>query len=67
MKVLQVNYNEDTDITKINYSNDIKSAEWITQLDVLKDAIAELTNHYNTMLEFNCINRSEYNFDEHKD
>lgn len=67
MRVLNVSWNEYDDITKIKFSDDFKSSDWIVKLDVLKDVINDLTSHYNLILSLNWENRNEYNFDDIED
>lgn len=67
MKLLKVSWNKYDDITKIKFSDNFKSSDWIVQLDVLEDVIGELTQHYNNILLLDWESRDEYYFDEIED
>jgi hypothetical protein len=55
---IRIIYNNDTDETFIAQNEDFVDLELITQLDVLQDAIAELTEVYNSKLkELNIHNK----------
>jgi hypothetical protein len=50
MRVITVNYNERKDETKVLLTDAFKDSCGVTQLDVLQDVIAELTEKYNSLL-----------------
>jgi hypothetical protein len=63
MKAFSVSWNPNTDETKITFSKDLKESSFILKLDILKDAIYELENEYNLMLnnmkkENNVVNNT---------
>jgi hypothetical protein len=50
MRFITVNYNERKDETKVVLTDTFNDSCEVTQLDVLQDAIAELTKKYNSLL-----------------
>ena len=51
MKMLTIDWNNETDKTKITYHKAFMESGWIVHMEILKDVINELTNHYDDMLE----------------
>ena len=62
MKVLSATWSGYRDVTKIKFTEEFASEDWIVKLDVLGDLIAELSEHYNTLLEVDWDARKAYNF-----
>jgi hypothetical protein len=50
MRVCTISWNGNSDVTKITFSQEFETSEWIVRADVLQDAIAELTDLYNHVL-----------------
>lgn len=46
MRAFSVTYNPGVDQTKITFSSEFESADRITKMDILQDAIADLENVY---------------------
>ena len=51
MKMFTVNWSAEQDETKIKFTDGFYQSSWIEQLDCLKDAIHELTDVYDFILE----------------
>ena len=49
-KMINITWNPDADITRVKYLKDYNESDWITRLDVLKDAMGELRETYNDLL-----------------
>ena len=49
MKMLTIDWNK-TDKTKITYHTAFMESGWVANMDIMKDVINELTNHYDEML-----------------
>ena len=57
MRVATIYWNENTDVTKIKFSQDFLLSHRIVHLDVLKDSRFDLNRYYNSMLdEFKHLN-----------
>ena len=50
MNTIKINYNYDTDKTKIEFSDEFNSLPMIQQLDAMKDGLFLLEERYNTLL-----------------
>tara|TARA_R110000868_G_scaffold293997_8_gene554497 strand:- start:102 stop:302 length:201 start_codon:yes stop_codon:yes gene_type:complete len=50
MRVLSVSWSPNSDITKLKFSDEFLSSDWIVRADVLKDLIQELVPMYNGMM-----------------
>lgn len=50
MNTIKINYNYDTDDTKIKFNDEFNSLPMIQQLDAMKDGICLLEERYNTLL-----------------
>ena len=50
MRMLTIMWNKELDKTKITYHKSFMDSGWTAQMDVMKDVINELTNHYDNML-----------------
>ena len=64
MNTIKINYNYDTDETKIEFNDEFNSLPMIQQLDVMKDGLCLLEQRYNTLLHnFNeqLLTREEVN------
>ena len=62
MRVLSVTWNNELDKTKVTYTNEFSSEDWIVKLDVLKDVILELTDQYNAILGMDWDARKTHSF-----
>lgn len=51
MKMFTVNWSAEQDETKIKFTDGFYQSSWIEQLDCLKDAIHEITEVYDFILE----------------
>jgi len=64
MNTIKINYNYDTDQTKIKFNDEFNSLPMIQQLDAMKDGLFLLEERYNTLLHnFNeqLLTREEVN------
>jgi hypothetical protein len=64
MNTIKINYNYDTDETKIKFNDEFNSLPMIHQLDAMKDGLCLLEERYNTLLHnFNeqLLTRKEVN------
>ena len=64
MNTIKINYNYDTDETKIKFNDEFNSLPMIHQLDAMKDGLCLLEERYNTLLHnFNeqLLTREEVN------
>jgi hypothetical protein len=64
MNTIKINYNYDTDKTKIKFNDEFNSLPMIHQLDAMKDGLCLLEERYNTLLHnFNeqLLTREEVN------
>jgi hypothetical protein len=50
MNTIKINYNYDTDETKIKFNDEFNSLPMIHQLDAMKDGLCLLEERYNTLL-----------------
>lgn len=50
MNKIKINYNYDTDKTKIQFNDEFNSLPMIQQLDAMKDGLCLLEERYNTLL-----------------
>ena len=50
MRVCSISWNGDSDVTKIKYSDEFATSDWIVRADVLQDAIYMLTEVYNHVI-----------------
>ena len=50
MRVLSVSWSPSSDITRLKFSDEFLSSDWIVRADVLKDLIEELVPMYNAMM-----------------
>jgi hypothetical protein len=62
MRVLSATWSGHQDKTKIKFSEEFVESDWIVKMDVLGDLIADLSDHYNTLLELDWDARKAYNF-----
>jgi len=62
MKIASIRYNIASDQTKISFSSEFKTADWLLKLDILKDAINDLEYHYVNILKLDWQARNEYDF-----
>jgi hypothetical protein len=46
MRAFSVSYNPGIDQTKITFSSEFETADWITKMDILQDAIVDLEDVY---------------------
>ena len=51
MQVIQINYNQKTDSTKLVFTKGYQETDCVTKMDLIRDAIYELQNQYNELLE----------------
>jgi hypothetical protein len=51
MQVIQISYNQKTDSTKIVFTKSYQESDYVTKLDLLKDAIFELQQRYEALLK----------------
>ena len=51
MRVCSISWDGNSDVTKIKYSDEFATSNWLVRADVLKDAIFMLTEVYNHVLE----------------
>ena len=64
MNTIKINYDYDTDETKIKFNDEFNSLPMIQQLDAMKDGLYLLVERYNTLLHnFNeqLLTREEVN------
>lgn len=64
MNTIKINYDYDTDETKIKFNDEFNSLPMIQQLDAMKDGLCLLEERYNTLLHnFNeqLLTREEVN------
>ena len=64
MNTIKINYDYDTDETKIKFNDEFNSLPMIQQLDAMKDGLYLLVERYNTLLHnFNeqLLTREEIN------
>jgi hypothetical protein len=66
MRVLSVTWNNELDKTKVTYTNEYSSEDWIVKLDILTDVISELTDQYNAILEMDWDARKKHAFKQEK-
>jgi len=50
MNTIKINYNYDTDETKIKFNDEFNSLPMIHQLDAMQDGLCLLMRRYNTLL-----------------
>ena len=62
MKIATIRFSPLKDETKINFSAEFKTADWLLKLDILKDAINDLEYHYVNILKLDWAARNEYDF-----
>jgi len=55
MRVLSVSWNPESDVTKLKFTDEFLSSDWIVRADVLKDLVGDITQMYQetVMEEFN--------------
>ena len=51
MQVIQINYNQNSDSTKLVFTKGYQESDYVTKLDLLSDAIYELQKQYDELLE----------------
>ena len=51
MQVIQINYNQKTDSTKLVFTKGYQESDRVTKLDLLQDALYELQKQYDDLLE----------------
>lgn len=51
MQVVQINYNVNTDSTKLVFTKAYQESDYVTKLDMLSDALYELQNQYDELLK----------------
>lgn len=51
MKAFTINYNENTDVTQIKFSDDFTKSHWVTRADILKDAVYIVKKEYEKVLQ----------------
>ena len=50
MRLISLNWSDYTGEGSVKYTTAFNEAHWITQLDMLKDCIGDLTDRYNAIL-----------------
>lgn len=63
MRVLSASWDGEEDLTKIKFSEEFKTANWIVKADVLKDLIGMLDHQYHTLIQQHFDLRDDYKFD----
>jgi hypothetical protein len=55
MRVLSVSWSPESDVTKLKFTDEFLSSDWIVRADVLKDLVGDITQMYQetVMEEFN--------------
>ena len=51
MRVCSISWNGNSDVTKIKYSDEFATSDWIVKADVLKDCILMMSNLHNQVLK----------------
>jgi hypothetical protein len=51
LKVLSVSWNANSDITKIKFTEEFLTVDWIVKADVLKDLAYIIENQYQSVLD----------------
>ena len=51
MRVLSVSWNPERDITKLKFTAEFLSSDWIVRADVIKDLVYEIQEMYDEILE----------------
>jgi hypothetical protein len=62
MKIATIRFSTLRDETKISFSSEFKTADWLLKLDILKDAINDLEYHYVNILKLDWQARNDYDF-----
>ena len=51
MRVLSVSWNPERDITKLKFTTEFLSSDWIVRADVIKDLLHDIGKIYDEILE----------------
>jgi hypothetical protein len=51
MRVLSVSWSPSTDLTKVKFTNEFLSSDWVVRADVLRDLVYDLTAKYDQTLK----------------
>lgn len=51
MQVIQINYNQNTDSTTLVFTKGYQETDYVTKLDLLRDAVYELQKQYDELLK----------------
>jgi hypothetical protein len=46
MRVLSVSWSPESDVTKLKFTDEFLSSDWIVRADVLKDLVGDITRMY---------------------
>jgi len=53
MRVLSVSWSPERDITKLKFTDEFLSSDWVVRADVLKDLVYEIQKMYDEILKEN--------------